>query len=197
MAKKNTKSPAEETTETSKAPEVDAEELPAEPSKPKQEMYQTRGNVYDVLERTPEGVLRLGYHHAQRGLMEFHFDPSRKQKVERDDSGVFVPARGGLPGQKPKKTASSSATVDADEDNTAVELTPEANLVLKNFLALSGEDDRGEVTSNLLVEHLGKEVERLRAGASLVKKFGPELATALAGYSKEDLQKLLASARKG
>jgi hypothetical protein len=67
---------------------------------------------------------------------------------------------------------------------------------LKNFLALSGEHDRGEVTSNLLVEHLGKEVERLRAGASLVKKLGADLVDDLAGFSREELQKMIASARK-
>lgn len=97
--------------------------------------------------------------------------------------------------RKPRKGSVPKAALRDSDDGDSIQLSDAAVEILRDYLTLRHEEDREGLVSELIVKHLGPEVERLKAAQEAISKLPVDLLTALANASDETRQKILASLR--
>jgi hypothetical protein len=195
----------------------DAHEEPREDHpKATEETFRIGKVSYTVLEKAPEGVLHLRYifptvhRDGSQDHRDFFYDPEIKRKVDRSPEGKWVPAKGILPGSslgprkgtekakvRPSPTRRAAPRTPVQQDAEAIRLSNKAMALVDEWVVLSCSGSRDEAVSKVLIEHLGREIEKLRAGRDLISKMDMETLSNLAQLTPDELRKLLSTAKKG
>lgn len=219
MAKKTTKpsKPSDASHHHESKPSDDHEEPREAHPKPSEETFRIGKVSYSVLEKVPpDGVLHLRYvfptvhRDGSQDHRDFFYDPGIKRKVDRNPEGRWVPAKGILPGSslgprkgtekakaRPSPTRRAAPRAPSQHDAEAIRLSHKAMALVDEWVVLSGSGSRDEGVSKVLIEHLGREIEKLRAGRDLINKMDTETLSNLAQLTPDELRKLLSTAKKG
>lgn len=183
--------------------------------KPTEEAFRIGKVSYTVLEKAPEGVLHLRYvfptvhRDGSQDHRDFFYDPGIKRKVDRNPEGRWVPAKGILPGSslgprkgsekakvRPSSARKPATGASVQQHTEAIRLSNKAMALVDEWVVLSGSGNRDDAVSKMLVEHLGREIEKLRVGRDLISKMDSETLSNLSQLSPEELRKLLSNAKK-
>lgn len=87
-------------------------------------------------------------------------------------------------------TSAPPSEPHADSEN--IELSHEAVEILEQYVKLKRGGDQGTILSDLVVQHLGPEVERLKRAQQAIQQLPVDLLTRLADASAEQREQILA-----
>lgn len=94
------------------------------------------------------------------------------------------------------RATASVTPSDPRSDIENIELSHEAVEILEQYVKLKRGGDQGTILSDLVVQHLGPEVERLKKAQEAIQQLPVDLLTRLASASSEQREQILAMLAK-
>ncbi len=94
-------------------------------------------------------------------------------------------------GEGSRTKRSTPARAETAHASDHLDLTRQASDLLDDYVSLKRGGDQGEIISELIVRHLGPEVERLRKAQEAIQKLPADLLALLAGASDEKRAQIL------
>lgn len=198
-------------TEANSAEETASSTMPGSDSKTSIDIagtsYESGDTVtFDGTEYTVVGVELLRASPTS-GLSEGHFPVVYEMIGERKAyrafaSGAFYPIRQyGTPDavvskQRESRAESRSATKApphaAAREDEGLELSVEAVGLLETYVALKRDVSESQVLSELVIQHIAPEIERLRKAQEAIQRLPSEFLSKLASATPEQREKILA-----